>query len=47
MTSSRIPVFIPFRLREGGDTRRLRNVRQVMRWWSANGLLPIIVSDGG
>jgi hypothetical protein len=47
MTSSDVPVFIPFRLRVGSDTRRLRNLRQVMRWWSANGMLPILVSDGG
>jgi hypothetical protein len=42
-----LPVFIPFRLREGGEQRRMRNLREAMRWWSANGLLPIIISDEG
>ena len=40
-------VFIPFRLREGGDIRRSLNLDLVQAWWYGHGFDPIIVSDGG
>lgn len=40
-------VFIPFRLREGGDLRRPANLEIVQMWWYAHGFDPRIVSDGG
>lgn len=40
-------VFIPFRLREGGDLRRSANLEVVQAWWYAHGYEPVIVSDEG
>lgn len=40
-------VFIPFRLRDGGDLRRSANLEVVQAWWYGHGFDPVIVSDGG
>ncbi len=40
-------VYIPFRLREGGDTRRALNLEVVQGWWFSHGYEPVIVSDFG
>lgn len=41
-----ITVVIPFRLREGADTRRAANLDAVMTWWWAHGFTPVVVDDG-
>lgn len=46
MSTPKIKVVIPWRLRDGGDMRRAANLEVVLAWWWAHDFEPVVQSDG-